>query len=145
MKISDKYNANELFDALDSHLSQECMSTLAWLDGSRLQYWIEHFLTGLEDIQAPKFTTMLYKWRNTEKGASSLDDKQWSSIIRKNPSFTMLGGITVGRNDFQSWAQQHMSWYFGSDIEMTNKGRNDFAVVVGPIGEMKGAVKCSPI
>ena len=88
---------------------------------------------------------MLYRWRTTEKGASSLDDKQWSSIIRKNPNFTMLGGITVGRNDFHRWAQQHMSWYFGSDIEMTYRGRNDIAIVVGPIGEMKGAVKCSPI
>ena len=90
---------------------------------------------------------MFYKWRSTEKGICSLDDKQWSGIIRKNPTFTMLGGIAVGRNDYQSWAQQHMSWYFGSVIEMTHKGKgsNDFAVVVGPIGEMKGAVKCSPI
>ena len=145
MKLADKYNAYELFDALDSHLSQECTFMLGWPD--RTQFWIEHYLRKLEDVQAPKFTTMLYKWRSTEKGASSLDDEQWSSIIRKNPNFTMLGGITVGRNDYQSWAQQHMSWYFGSDIVKMRvyKGRNDFAVLGGPIGEMKGAVKCSPI
>ena len=104
----------------------------------------------LEEIQTPKFTTMLYKWRSTEQGIGSLDDKQWSSIIRKYPNFTMLVGITVGRNDYQSWAQQHMSWYFGSDIRqrfLNNKcnGRNDFAVLGGPVGEMKGAVTCSPI
>jgi hypothetical protein len=145
MKIADKYNVNELFDALDSHLSQECMCMLGRSD--KRQLWIEHYLRDLEDVQAPKFTTMLYKWRSTEKGIGSLDDKQWSSIIRKNPNFTMLGGITVGRNDNQSWAQQHMSWYFGSDIVRIYKcnGRNDFAVLGGPVGEMKGAVTCSPI
>ena len=143
MKLADKYNANELFDALDSHLSQACMFLLGWLDNSH--FWIEHFLSGLEDIQAPKFTTMLYKWRSTDQGVGSLDDKQWSSLIRKNPNFTMLGGITVGRNEYQSWAQQHISWYFGSDIGEKYKGRNDFVVLVGPVGEMKGAVKCSPI
>ena len=143
MKISDKYNANELFDALDSYYSQECMFLLGFLNNSLV--WIEHYLRGLEDIQAPKFTTMLYKWRSTEKGASDLDDKQWSSLIRKYPNFTMLGGITVGRNDYQSWAQQHFSWYFGSDIEKLRNGRNDFVILGGPIGESKGAVKCSPI
>ena len=141
MKLADKNNDNELFDTLDSYLSQECMFMLVWLDDS--QKWVDHYLRALGDIQAPKFTTMLYKWRSTEKGVSSLDDKQWSSLIRKNPNFTMLGGITVGRNDYQSWTQQHISWYFGSDIE--NKGRNDFVDLVGSIGEMKGAVKCSPI
>ena len=143
MKLADKYNANELFEALDSHLSQECMFLLGWPDKS--QFWIEHFLTGLEDIQAPKFTTMLYKWRSTEKGFGSLDDEQWSSIIRKNPNFTMLGGITVGRNDYQSWAQQHMSWYFGPEIDTNYKRGNDFVILGGSVGEMKGAVKCSPI
>ena len=143
MKLADKYNANELFDALDSHLSQEFMFILGW--PGRIQFWIEHFLEGLEDIQAPKFTTMFYKWRSTEKGICSLDDKQWSGIIRKNPTFTMLGGIAVGRNDYQSWAEQHISWYLGPDFGKKYKGRNDFVVLGGPVGEMKGAVKCSAI
>ena len=54
----------------------------------------------------------------------------------------MIGGITVGRTDYQSWVQQHISWSLTCEILV---GRNDFAVLVGPIGEMKGAVKCSLI
>ena len=91
----------------------------------------------------PKITAMIFKWRSTEKGNNSSDDEQWSSLIRRNPNFAMLGGITVGRNDYQSWVRQHISWCLSCDN--TVKGRNDFSVLVGPIGEMKGAVKCSPI
>ena len=138
MKIADKYNANELFDAIDSHFSQECIYRLYWLDYSGL---IHFYLKELEEIQVPKFTAMLYKWRSTEKGIGSIDDNQWSSLIRKNPSFAMLGGIIAGRNDYHRWAQQHITWSLSCDASF--KGRNDFAVLVGPIGEMKGAVKCS--
>ena len=84
MKIADKYNVNELFDALDSYLSQECMLLLSWCDKSRLM--IEHYLRELGDLQAPKFTTMLYKWRSTEKGIGSLDDKQWSIYLPQIPT-----------------------------------------------------------
>ena len=140
LRIADKYNANELFDAIDSHFSQECFFHLSYYAYSGL---IEHYIRELEEIQTPKFTTMLYKWRSTEKGISILDDKQWSSLIRKNPNFAMLGGIIVGRTDYQSWAQEHISWSLICDMSL--KGRNDFAVLVGPIGEMKGAVKCSLI
>ena len=57
----------------------------------------------------------------------------------------MLGGITVGRNDYQSWAQQHISWYFGPEIDTNYKRGNDFVIFGGSVGEMKGAVKCSAI
>ena len=55
----------------------------------------------------------------------------------------MLGGIIVGRTDYQSWAQEHIPWPLICDMSL--KGRNDFAVLLGPIGEMKRAVKCSLI
>ena len=84
---------------------------------------------------------MVYEWRRTEKGKNSIDDKQWSSLIQEIPNFVMVAGKIAGRNDYQSWAQQHMSWCLSCDL--TFEGRNNFAVLVGPIGEMKGAVKCS--
>ena len=142
MKIADKYLANELFDAIDSHFSQECLFTISYAANYGRDL-IKVYIRELEKIQAPKFTTMFYKWRSTEKGVSSLDDNQWSSLIRENPNFARLGGLTVGRNDYQSWGQQHISWYFSCDFLL--EGRNDFAVLVGPIGEIKGAVKCSAI
>ena len=103
---------------------------------------IEQYLKELEGIQAPKFAVIIYKWRCTEKGSNCLDDNKCSSLIRKNPNFAMLGGIIFGRNDYQDWFQQHRSWCINHKIVM---GRNNFAVLVGPIGEIKGAVKCSPI
>ena len=129
MKIADKYLANELFDAIDSQFSQECLFILCVV-GDKGNDLIKLYIKKLEEIQAPKFTTMFYKWRSTEKGVGSLSDNQWSSLIRENPNFAMLGGLTVGRNDYQTWAQQHISWSLSCDFSF--KGRNDFAVLVGP-------------
>ena len=139
LKISDKYNAKDLFDSIDSYISQEflLLLNLNVFDNDQKHIKIERYLKELEGIQAPKFTVMIYKWRSTEKGINCLDDNKWSSLIRKNPNFAMLGGIIFGRNDYQDWFQQHRSWCL--------HGKNDFAALVGPIGETKGAVKCSPI
>ena len=139
IKIADKYNANEMLDAMDSYTSQRLLINLNLLDDIKIRHYLKEF----EEVQAPKVTTMFFKWRSTEKGRNSLDDNQWSSLIRKIPNFAILGGITGGRNDYQSWVRQHISWCLSYD--KTIKGRNDFSVLVGPIGEMKGAVKCSPI
>ena len=93
------------------------------------------YLGRSKEMQAPKFITMLYKWRSTENGISCFDDQEWSNLIRKNSNLAMLGGITVGRTDYQNWVQQHMSWSLTCDV--TTKERNNFSVLVGPIGEMK--------
>ena len=85
---------------------------------------------------------MIYEWRRTEKDSNCIDNKQWSSLIRKCPNFAMQAGITLGRTDYQSWVKQHISWSLGAEM---SPGRNDFAILVGPIGEMKGAVKCTLI
>ena len=143
MKIADKYNANELFDAMDSQISQEFLFFLDVIDNGQKHTRLRQYLKVFEGIQAPKFTSMFFKWRSTEKGRNGVDDNQWSSLIRKNPNFAILGGITVGRNDYQSWVKQHTSWILSCNRR--NVGRNDFAVLVGPIGEIKGAVKCFPV
>ena len=142
MRIADKYNANELFDAMDSHSSQGFL----WHGEKHISQGLKRYLKEFEGIQAPKLTTMFFKWRSTEKGSNCLDDNKWSSLIRKNPDFAMLGGIIFGRSDYQNWFQQHRSWWLsGEQISSTGTGRNDFALLVGPIGEIKGAVKCFPV
>ena len=137
MRIADKYNAKDLFDSIDSYISQGFLLflNLNVFDKDQKHIEIERYLKEFEEIQAPKSTVMIYKWRSTEKGSNCLDDNKWSSLIRKNPNFATLGGIIFGRNDYQDWFQQHRSWCLD--------GKNDFAVLVGPIGEIKGAVKCS--
>ena len=141
LKMADKYNANALFDAMDSYISQECVTILNNIGNKEKHIVLKRYLKEFEGIQAPKFTAMIYKWKSTEKGINFLDDLKWSSLIRENPNFAMLGGIIIGRNDYQKWFQQHNSWCLRRKLLST--GRNDFAVLVGPIGEIKGAVKCS--
>ena len=141
LKMADKYNANDLFDAMDSYISQEyCVTILNRVDNKEKHLLLKRYLKEFEEIQAPKFTAMIYKWKSTEKGSNFLDDFKWSSLIRENPNFAMLGGIIIGRNDYQKWFQQHNSWCLRRHWSTE---RNDFAVLVGPIGEIKGAVKCS--
>ena len=70
-----------------------------------------------------------------------LNDKEWSNLIRKHPNFAMVATITAGRKDYQSWLKQHRSWC----LTVTTLPRNDFALIVGKLGEIKGAEKCYPI
>ena len=128
---------------MDSHISQYFWFLLNGpLDNNQKHSMLKCYLNKFEEIKAPKFATMIYKWRITEKGSNCLDDSKWSSLIHENPSFAMLGGIIFGRNDYQDCFQQHRSWCLSRKTLME---RNDFAVLVGSIGEIKGAVKCSPI
>jgi hypothetical protein len=95
LRIADKYNVKELFDAIDSFTSQEFQFVLKRTDNDKKLNLLERHLKRFEKIQAPKNTTMIYEWRRTEKGSKCLDNKQWSSLIRKNPNFAMLGGLTL--------------------------------------------------
>ena len=70
-----------------------------------------------------------------------LNDKEWSNLIRKYPNFAMVATITAGREDYQSWLKQHGSWC----LSVTTLPGNDFAPIVGKLGEIKGATKCYPI
>ena len=53
----------------------------------------------------------------------------------------MIVANTAGREDYQSWLKQHRSWCFYS----TTSSVNDFSLIVGKLGEIKGAAKCYPI
>merc|ERR1719483_837978 len=92
MTIADKYNATELFDAMESFVSQEFLFVLnqgqndekptGCVSQNENFKIFQRYLKKLEKIQAPKFTTMIYEWRRTKEGSDSLDNKQWSSLIR---------------------------------------------------------------
>ena len=79
--------------------------------------------------------------RNKWKGWCELNDKEWSNLIRKHPNFAMVATITAGREDYQSWLKQHKSWCF----HVRTSFDNDFSLIVGKLGEIKGATKCYPI
>ena len=74
LRIADKYNATELFGAIDAFISQDFPFVLNRINNDEKLRLLEFCLS--EKIQAPKFTTMIYEWRRTEKGSNSLDDNQ---------------------------------------------------------------------
>ena len=121
LKLADKYNAIELFDAVDSDLSQRFVFALKWPDYDKKFKFLKNVLKKIEEVQVPKITAMIFKWRSTEKGNNSSDDEQWSSLIRRNPNFAILGGITVCRNDYQSWVRRHISWCLSDDKDYKRK------------------------
>ena len=79
--------------------------------------------------------------RNKWKDWCELNDKEWTNLIRKHPNFAMVATITAGREDYQSWLKQHSS----CSLNATIMPGNDFSLIVGKLGEIKGATKCYPI
>ena len=73
------------------------------------------------------------------KSANGLSDKKWSTLIRKNPNFALVAANAASREDYQTWLKQHKFWEL-CDRDME---KNDFALIVGPLGRMPGATECS--
>ena len=61
-------------------------------------------------------------------------------MIQKNSNFALVAANCAGREDYQSWLKQHDFWNL---IQKRRCERNDFALIVGPLGRMKGATECS--
>ena len=63
-------------------------------------------------------------------------------IIRKNPNFALVAANAASREDYQTWLKQHKFWEFYVNYERDME-RNDFALIVGPLGRIPGATECS--
>jgi hypothetical protein len=111
----------------------------------------EKLVTRAEKSKLPKLATMLVLWRNSNQ--SEISDEKWSKLIRENPNFYMLAEKTSEKKDYQSWVEQHKKWFFRSFcakpfVKWRVNDKTAIAtstLIVGTCGEMKGAVKCSPI
>ena len=77
----------------------------------------------------------------------------WSDLISKNPDFASLAAKTT-RKDYYSWLDQHRSWGFMPYVHQESRGYataqkrekpNDLVFIVGPQGEMEGAVQCAKV
>ena len=73
------------------------------------------------------------------KSANGLNDRKWSTLIRKNPNFALVAANAASREDYQTWMKQHRFW----ELTAQDKDKNDFAHIVGPLGRMPGATECS--
>jgi hypothetical protein len=140
MKLADKYNFTSFFDAIDSYLAQLLVQ---WnpSDKSEAISDLKDALQICEETGSPKLSSMIFLLRGTLKEDCEFSDNQWSNLVRKNPNFAMIAANTAGREDYQSWLKQHRSWCFYAKFTSLN----DFALIVGKLGEIKGATKCHPI
>ena len=119
MKVADKYNFTELFDAMDSSLAQEYLLRIN--NDNNNENILKSFLEIAEQTRAPKTSLLIFQWKNTEK--NNIDDDQWSALIRDHPNFAMMIANTAGRKDYLTWTRQHSSWCLHRD--------NDFSIIVG--------------
>ena len=146
LKIVDKYNFIEVFDTLDSFYAQKTLWRLNFDTKSneeKMSIFEEH-VTLVEESKLPKLATMLFWWKNSDK--SEISDEKWSKLICENPTFSMLVANTAGRKDYRSWVEQHSTWCFNLNDHVKKKDEMEAStLIVGTLGEMKGAVKCSAI
>ena len=136
LKIADKYNFTSLHDAIDSELAQLALN---YEKEVLVKKVLPQFVPICEKTGAPKLSAAIFYWKSSMKDSSGISDCQWSTMVRKNPNFALVAGNCAGREDYQSWLKQHSFWY----LTEIRKERNDFALIVGPLGRMKGATECS--
>ena len=140
LKIADKYNFTSLHDAIDSKLAQEALFQLSHRDKEKVvKKILPQYVPICEETGAPKLSAAIFYWKSSMKDASGLSDSQWSALIRRYPNFALVAANCAGREDYQSWLKQHYFW----DLTQKLKERNDFALIVGSLGRMKGATECS--
>jgi hypothetical protein len=90
----------------------------------------------------------IFLWKNS-KCKNDVSDEQWSKLTREYPSFAQRMANVSCRKDYQEWGRQHRTWFLAFEQTApkidTPTIINDAAIIVGSLGEMKGAVKCSSI
>ena len=101
----------------------------------------------VDQTLSPKLAMLIYLWKNSDR--SDISDEQWSKLIREYPNFAQRMANVACRKDYQEWGRQHRTWLLAFEQTDTKIDTptiiNDAAIIVGPLGEMKGAVKCSSI
>ena len=101
----------------------------------------------VDETLSPKLAMLIYLWKNSNR--NDISDEQWSTLIREHPNFAQRMANVSCRKDYQEWGRQHRTWLLAFEQTDTKIDTptiiNDAAIIVGPLGEMKGAVKCSSI
>ena len=95
-------------------------------------------------------------------------DDLWSGFMNDYPDFVTLAAKTASRKDYRKWHDQHRTWTFHTVIAKNRRDGvflapgpvpapackrlnvsknlhrvNSIAFIVGPFGDMKGAVQCA--
>jgi hypothetical protein len=130
---------------------------------SMLFYAIKMF----RKVQARKCAATIFLWKQEADLDSRFDDI-WSGMMNDYPDFVTLAAKTASRKDYRKWHDQHRTWTFHTviakntrdgvfpalapapapackrlNVSKTLDRVNSIAFIVGPFGDMKGAVQCA--
>ena len=131
--IADKYNLIELYNTLDSHLAQ-CVL----FGGQKISFIaLKNILAFVNKFGAPKTAAAISHLKMKNEDTSVITDEQWSALVNSYPYFATVSTKVICRKDYQMWMKQHDNWFLPYLGGMT--------MIVGPPGEMKGAINCAPI
>jgi len=143
-KIADKYNFTALVDAIDSYCAQHYLFVLNLLLPVNELATLQSAITIVDETLMPKLATLISIWKTSTR--SNISDDQWSKLIRDYPNFAQRIANVAYRKDYTEWGSQHKSWFLALEKTVVKATfGSDSAIIVGPLGEMKGAVKCSSI
>ena len=106
---------------------------------------LESAIEIVDETLMPKLAMLISVWKNSERG-ERISNEQWSKLIRDYPNFAQRIANVAYRKDYTEWGSQHKSWFLALEKTVVKATfGSDSAIIVGPLGEMKGAVKCSSI
>ena len=124
-----------------------------------------HAMKMFGKVQARKCAATIFLWKQEADLPSEFDDL-WSGFMNDYPDFVTLAAKTASRKDYRKWHDQHRTWTFHTVIAKNRRDGgspasapapackrlnvsknlhrvNSIAFIVGPFGDMKGAVQCA--
>ena len=171
MQIADKYNFMDLFDTCDTILAQYLAVNLSQFTNdvifnpendadTDLPACVGMLVIAIRmfsEVQARKCAATIFLWKQ-EADLDSKFDEIWSGFMNDYPDFVTLAAKTASRKDYRKWLDQHRTWTFHTVIAKHTRAPapapackrlktldrvNSIAFIVGPFGDMKGAVQCA--
>ena len=143
MRIADKYNFSSLYATLDSCIAQayahclyEIVNSKCSMNEEETQEFKETVKKGIElvdQFKAPKLAAVIFSWKSHDE----MYDTFWSSIIGHYSDFSIVATKTLAREDYRKWIRQHQTWNLCTD--------SGISLIVGPFGEIRGAVQCEAV
>ena len=150
MRIADKYNFSNLYATLDSCIAQayahclyEIVNSKCSMNEEETQEFKETVKKGIElvdQFKAPKLAAVIFSWKSHDE----MYDTFWSSIIGHYSDFSIVATKTLAREDYRKWIRQHQTWNLCADYG-GNDDSDRISIIVGPFGEIKGAVQCETV
>ena len=81
MKIADKYNFSNLYDAIDSQLAQEIDRIIQSHSGKNFLKRLTKYVRFCEETEAPKLSAAIFCWKSNVRDGSGFSDREWPNLI----------------------------------------------------------------